>query len=330
MNLRGDRIMKCETLKPYAEYGIVKTPVVCSERYARNKNLYIKLEHFNLNASIKSRTAYFIIKDLLEKGEVVNLVESSSGNLGMSLGYFSQQIGKNFLCLVDPTVPVSKLNAMEMKGVKYKVVQLGNFPDYRTARIHFAKLLDEKEDWIWTNQYDNLANYRAHFETTGPELFEQMDGKIDYLVCAVGTGGTICGTGDYLKKNIKDIKVVAVEPQGSTIFGGTPSKYVTAGSGLSYPSGIVKKYLNVIDYCVKADDACSICECLEFERTEDISVGITTGSVLYAGKHLSSMYPDKKIVCISPDGGEAYSDIINQYKGIKASDNFKLTDLKHI
>lgn len=327
-NSSRDKIVTNDLLKPYSEYGI-KTPVVCASKYAKNNNLYVKLEHLNIYGSIKSRTAYFMLRGLLSKGKVENLVESSSGNLGLCLGCFAKKINKNFLCLVDPTVPIEKLKNLKDNGINYQIIQLSNFPDYRTARIYFAKLLNEKEDWIWTNQYDSQFNYQAHYETTGPEIYEQLNGKIDYLVCAVGTGGTICGTGSYLKEHIKGIKIVAVEPIGSTIFGGAPSKYLTAGSGLSYPSGIVKRYYNVLDYYTKIDDAFSIYECLEFNRLENLMLGITTGSVLCAGKKLSSLYPDKIILCISPDSGDAYSDSIHNFKRPKPSNNIEIRKVRH-
>lgn len=305
----------------YEEYDFIETPVVCCEKYAGNKNVFVKLEGENLNKCIKSRTAYFIIKDIVSTRNVENLVESSSGNLGIGLGYFANKLGINFLCLVDETVSKYKLNELMKQGISYKIVDKGEFRDFRSARIDFAKQLSKKESWVWTNQYENRANSMAHYLTTGPELYKQMNGKIDFLVCSVGSGGTIAGMSQYLKEKNENICIVAVEPAGSMIFGGKEGPYITAGSGLSYMPKLIVESKRLIDYAVKVPDETSIYECLDFYKKEGISVGITTGSVLFVCKYLSSLYPDKKIACVSPDGGEYYKHIFEQHsdKNIKVS-----------
>lgn len=316
-------------LKEYSHYNFIKTPIVCLEKYSSNKNLYAKLEGNNLNGSIKSRTAYFIFKDIMDKRNVKNIVESSSGNLGLSLGYFANELGYNFLCLVDQTVPEQKIKQLRDANIRYEMVSLGNFPDFRSARIAYAQALDSHADWFWTNQYGNMANEQAHYITTGPELVEQFNGQIDFFVCAVGSGGTISGTGRYLKENL-DCTIVAVEPKGSTIFGGEPSKYLTAGLGLSYPSKVLMKNIFLIDYYVKVEDSLSIQACMDVKKMEGLSVGITTGSVLYAAHCLAEQYPTKNIVCISPDGGQLYQDIFDNYKIDDCEHEFKLLPVRKI
>ena len=300
-------------LRDYGEYAFVKTQVVCLEKFAGAKNIFVKLEGENLNKSIKSRTAYFLFKDILSRGRFQNVVESSSGNLGLSLGYFAKRLDVNFLCLVDETVPELKLRQLQEADVQYEKVSLGNFPDYRTARITYAKALDRRPDWVWTNQYDNLANAEAHYQTIGPELFEQLNEDIDFFVCSLGSGGTISGVSRYLKEKSPDVKVVAVEPNGSTIFGGETSKYITAGSGLSYPSGIMRAHWNLFDYYAKVSDSMAIQTCLDMQRIENIAVGITSGAALYVAKYLSEKYKDKRITCISPDGGQFYQTEFDNY-----------------
>jgi len=209
-------------------------------------------------------------------------------------------------------LPKDKFVELEEFGVETQVVSLGNNPDYRSARINLARELDAQSDWIWTNQYDNLSNYKAHFETTGPEIWSQMEGHLDYIVVSVGTGGTICGVGHYLKQKNPTINVIAVEPKGSTIFGGKPGKYLNVGAGMHKPTGIIKEYGHVIDNYCQVDDQYSLEECIIFNNYESMSVGVTTGSVLFIASHLASHFPDKNVLAISPDGGEMYNDLFEE------------------
>ena len=254
-----------------------------------------------------------MIQDLVTNYSVTNIVESSSGNLGLSLGYFAKKVNINFFCLVDPTVPESKIQKLRDYDINYYSVPLSGKADYRTARIDYAKKLDMRKDWIWTNQYSNPANARGHYLTTAPELYEQMDNNIDFFVCSVGSGGTISGVGKYLKERNKNIIIVAVEPKGSTIFGGIEAPYLTAGAGLLGPSGLIKQNWELIDYAVKVSDDDAIRTSIEFEKMEKESVGITTGSVLYVASCLSELFPNHRIACISPDGGENYKHIYDGY-----------------
>ena len=301
-------------LKNFYEYGLGNTPLVQLSRYSPNGRLYLKLEKNNPHGSIKDRTAFYLIKDLVDAGKLsasTILVESSSGNLGIALGYLSQEMGVEFVCLVDPTITPEKLRQLSEMNVKVHVVHLGNNSDYRVSRIKLAKYLDTKPNWIWTNQYGNPSNFKSHYETTGPEIWEQTRGDIDYIVCSVGTGGTICGVGHYLKRKKPEIKVVGVEPFGSTIFGGIPFTYLNAGSGMAEPSEITQRYGNVIDHYCKVKDNDSIQECVNLFSEEGLSVGITSGSILKVGLHLAEKYPSANIVGIAPDGGEKYQGYLN-------------------
>jgi len=302
-------------LRTFSEYDLGNTPIYKAKVYCPSENLYLKLEMKNPNGSIKDRTGYYIIKDLIQTGRLrpgIKLVESSSGNLGLALGYFAREIGVPFRCLVDPTVPQEKQEELRDSGIDVHVVSLGNNPDYRTARISIAKELDNKSDWIWTNQYDNPSNFQAHFETTGPEIWSQMNGHIDYVVCSVGTGGTICGVGYYLKQQFPLLKIVAVEPMGSTIFGGTDRQYLSVGAGLRGQSGIFKKYGQLVDYYCKVEDQDSLQECVCFEKKESFSLGVTTGSVLVVASYISKCYPDKYVIAISPDSGVKYKNCFDE------------------
>lgn len=305
--------MKLDT---FSAYGLGNTPLYIPEKYCPSRNLYLKLEKANPNGSIKDRTAYYILKDLVESGRLktgIKLVESSSGNLGLAIAYFARELGVRFVCLVDPLIAQAKLKELEDAGVEVRIVSLGNSPDYRIARIQLAGDLDKQPDWIWTNQYDNPANFRAHYETTGPEIWAQTEEQLDYIVCSVGTGGTICGVGHYLKRRNPAIKVIAVEPMGSTIFGGKPGKYLSVGAGMLQPSGIFRKYGQIVDYYCKVSDKEAIQECVDILNTENLSIGVTTGAVLVAASYLASRHPCENVIAVAADGGEKYTDL---FKGI--------------
>lgn len=300
-------------LDEFAACGLGNTPVHRVPAYCPTGNLYVKLEETNPKGSIKDRTAYYLIKDLVDSERVkpgVRLVESSSGNLGMALAHFAREIGVPFLCLVDPTLPPSRLAQLAAQGVDTCVVSLGPYPSYRVARIERARELDREPGWIWTNQYDNPANMRAHYETTGPEIWEQMHGRVDYLVCSVGTGGTICGIGRFLKEQNNTIKIVGVEPKGSTIFGGTPGCYLTAGAGMLEPSGIFRQYGHVVDCYGQVDDKDALEECIRLSVLENTCVGITTGAALFVASYLADQHPGSIVVAVSPDGGEKYAEFL--------------------
>lgn len=300
-------------LEEFADYGLGDTPLYQVPAYCATGNLYVKLEKTNPKGSIKDRTAYYLIKDLVDAERLnpgVKLVESSSGNLGIALAYFARQIGAPFLCLVDPTLPHSRFAELAAQGVETCVVSLGQYPTYRVARIERARELDREPGWIWTNQYDNPANMRAHYETTGPEIWQQMHGRVDYLVCSVGTGGTICGIGRFLKEQSNAIKIVGVEPKGSTIFGGTPGCYLTAGAGMLEPSGIFRQYGHVVDYYSQVDDDDALEECIRLSLLENMCVGITTGAALVVASYLAAQNPESIVVAVSPDGGEKYAEFL--------------------
>jgi len=305
-------------LNEFFKYRVGETRMLCANSFCPSGNLFVKLEKENRHGSIKERAAYYIIRDLIQRGRLldrVKLVESSSGNLGLSLGLFAKEIGVEFLCLMDPTIPPEKFQLLNSHHINIKSVSLGVHKTYRDARIQLATELDTQPDWIWTRQYDNPSNVKAHFETTGPEIWSQTNGKVDFVVCSVGSGGTVCGIGLFLKGVNPSTSIVAVEPLGSTIFGGESRPYISAGAGMSYQPGIIREHGNVIDYFSKIDDMASIQACLRFFETEGVWVGITTGSLLQVASYLAYEFSDKVIVVVAADGGEQYQSALKNNFG---------------
>lgn len=188
----------------------------------------MKLETKSRHGNIKERAAYYIIRGVIEEGRIAassHLIESSSGNLDLSLGLFTRELSFEFTCLIDPTMPLEKAELLEANGIHVECVELGGHLNYRDARIVRAAELGACPGWTWTRRYDNLSNAYAHFETTGPVIYAQMDRRVDFVVCSIGSGDTLCGIGLDMKicKHSAPPAISAVEPSGSTIFETSPA-----------------------------------------------------------------------------------------------------------
>ena len=299
-------------MKKISEYGIGNTPLRVVEM--KGNKVGFKLEQFNYLGSIKSRTAYYLIDRIRKEGlkekknfqdGKIKICESTSGNLGLALDYFCKLEKYEFCCLIDKMISYNKLEKLKKSGVNYEVVALMEGFDYRDSRIKRAQELVQ-QGYYWTNQYDNPAAIQAHYETTGPELFRQTGGKISHLVCAVGTGGTIIGISMYLKKRIPDIKIIGVEPYGSTIFGKEEASYISAGAGMKGMPGNVFKHREFIDSYRVVKDEDSIQTCKRLKDRYDISVGITSGMAFYAAEEIIENHNGNYIVIICPDGKDCY------------------------
>ncbi|MGB7759208.1 MAG: pyridoxal-phosphate dependent enzyme, partial [Bryobacteraceae bacterium] len=190
------------------------------------------------------------------------------------------------------------------------VIESVSSPDgnNRIARVHRARELDGNAGFVWCNQYGNPANVAAHEVTTGQEIWDQTDGKVSVVVCAVGTGGTICGVGRALKARAPGIEIIGVEPVGSTIFGGVFKPYLNVGAGLPAPSQILWQFGDVIDKYVKVPDAMSIATARRFNDSEKVGVGVTSGMVLAVAENIAELRPDDTIVAIAPDDATYYQD----------------------
>jgi len=293
-------------LKPLNSYSVGNTPIYKLD----NLNIYIKMEKFNPNGSIKDRTAYFLIQDILNQKKFnknITIIESTSGNLGISLDFFARKIEVKFKALIDDTISIDKLKEFQKRKIEYILTKSNNL-DYRNARIQLAKKLDKKENFIWSNQYDNFANMKAHYISTAPELWKQMNGKIDIVIVSIGTGGTISGIAKFLKEKNSKITICGVEPIGSTIFGGVEKKYINVGIGLKGRDKILKKYINLIDFNFKVSDK----DAIELtKRYKNIGFGISTGYALKVAFDMNEKYPNKNIIVISPDGIENYKEILD-------------------
>ena len=270
-----------------------------------NSNLYVKLEKYNPAGSIKDRAVYYMVENLekngiLKKGDV--LVEATSGNTGIALSMIGSLKGYKVIIVMPETMSVERRTLMKAYGAKL-ILTDGSLGMKGSIEM-MNKLLSENTNYISLKQFDNEYNPLAHYETTGVEIYNQVK-DIDIFVCGVGTGGTISGVGKYLKEQNPNIKVVAVEPEGSPVISkNKKGSHKIQGIGAGF---IPKNYNeNVVDEVMTITDEESYKGVRIMAQKEGILVGISSGANIYAALKLCEMYPDKKIVTVAPDGIDKY------------------------
>lgn len=296
-------------MKSMNEYGIGNTPLIELESVHDNR-IFVKLEAANYLGSIKARSAYFMMRDLSTGADNKIIVESTSGNLGYSLGFFSKVMGREFIALIDPSISANKLRRLEEAGIRCQIITAENGLDYRSARILTARRMAESGEYHWLNQYDNPSNIRAHYLTTAPEIWEQTAGTVTYVVCAMGSCGTICGVGEYFHERNPNITVVGVEPYGSTICGTVKAEYLNVGAGLAEKPGNYLRCPGAVDQAYTVKDADSIEAMKILNEKYHINVGVTSGMAYFQAMRLSRVLRNQCIVVISPDGRESYSQYL--------------------
>lgn len=270
-----------------------------------NSNIYVKLEKYNPAGSIKDRAVYYMVENLekngiLKKGDV--LVEATSGNTGIALSMIGSLKGYKVIIVMPETMSIERRTLMKAYGAKF-ILTDGSL-GMKGSIEKMNKLLSENSNYISLKQFDNEYNPLAHYETTGVEIYNQVK-DIDIFVCGVGTGGTISGVGKYLKEQNPNIKVVAVEPEGSPVISkNKKGSHKIQGIGAGF---IPKNYNeNVVDEVMTITDEESYKGVRIMAQKEGILVGISSGANVYAALKLCEMYPDKKIVTVAPDGIDKY------------------------
>lgn len=283
---------------------IGNTPMVNLYNIGRG-NIYVKLEKYNPAGSIKDRAVYYMVENLekngiLKKGDV--LVEATSGNTGIALSMIGSLKGYKVIIVMPETMSVERRTLMKAYGAEL-ILTDGSLGMKGSIEM-MNKLLSENTNYISLKQFENEYNPLAHYETTGVEIYNQVK-DIDIFVCGVGTGGTISGVGKYLKEQNPNIKVVAVEPEGSPVISkNKKGSHKIQGIGAGF---IPKNYNeNVVDEVMTITDEESYKGVRIMAQKEGILVGISSGANIYAALKLCEMYPDKKIVTVAPDGIDKY------------------------
>lgn len=278
------------------------------KKYNLKANLYAKLEYLNPCGSIKDRAAMKMIEDAEEKGILKKtsvIIEPTSGNTGIGLAAVGTAKGYKVIIVMPDSMSMERRVLMKAYGAEL-VLTPGE--KGMTGAIEKAyELSREIPESFIPNQFENPSNAKAHFETTGPEIYNDLDGKVDVFVSAVGTGGTITGVGEFLKSKDDKIEVVAVEPLMSPVLsGGEKGSHKIQGIG----AGFVPKVLNtaIYDKIIKVSDEDAFKWGREVGVTEGVLVGISSGAALCAAVKLSMMdeYFGKNIVVILPDTGDRY------------------------
>jgi cysteine synthase A len=267
-----------------------------------------KLEYFNPAGSVKDRIAKEMIQDALEKGlinENTTLIEPTSGNTGIGLSAVATALNLKIIITMPETMSVERRNLMKAYGAE--LVLTPGSEGMKGAIAKAKELASQIENSFLPGQFENPANPTAHYKTTGPEIYEQTEGKVDIFVAGVGTGGTISGIGKYLKEKNPEVKVVAVEPASSPVLStgkGGAHKIQGIGAGFVPETLDTKIYDEIIT--VENEDAFATGK--EMAKTEGILVGISSGAALYAAKELAKREENagKTIVVLLPDGGDRY------------------------
>ena len=291
---------------------IGNTPLVELGTFSRNKGvetpLIAKVEYFNPAGSVKDRIALAMIEDAEKKGILkpgATIIEPTSGNTGVGLALVSAVKGYHLILTMPETMSVERRNLVKAYGAE---VRLTSGKDGMPGAIREAEALrDSISGSIILQQFENPANPANHYATTGPEIWRDTEGKVDILVAGVGTGGTVSGTGKFLKEQKAGVKVIAVEPKSSPVLnGGQSGPHKIQGIGAGF---VPKNYdNNVIDevFDVENDDA--IRTSREVAQQEGVLVGISAGAALYAASQIAKRPENKgkNIVVLLPDTGERY------------------------
>ena len=267
-----------------------------------------KLEYFNPAGSVKDRIAKEMILDALEKGlinENTTLIEPTSGNTGIGLSAVATALNLKIIITMPETMSVERRNLMKAYGAE--LVLTPGSEGMKGAIAKAKELASQIENSFIPGQFENPANPTAHYKTTGPEIYEQTEGKVDIFVAGVGTGGTISGIGKYLKEKNPEVKVVAVEPASSPVLStgkGGAHKIQGIGAGFVPDTLDTKIYDEIIT--VENEDAFASGK--EVAKTEGILIGISSGAAIQAAKELAKREENKgkTIVVLLPDGGDRY------------------------
>lgn len=299
---------------------IGNTPVVqlqkCVPSNSKHK-FWAKLEFFNPGLSVKDRIALAIVEGAEKRGDLKpggTIVEATSGNTGVGLAMVAAIKGYKAVFVMPDKISEEKRATLRAYGAEVVITPVGLEPDDPNSHYSVARrIAKESPGGYFTNQYDNLDNREAHYNRTGPEIWQQMAGELDVFVAGVGTGGTVSGVGRYLKEQKKDIKIVVNDPIGSILYDlfyykevREPAKpYLVEGIG----EDMVPECLdfNVIDDFVRVTDKECFAKCIELAREEGLLVGPSAASALVGAiKYSEQLEKPSNILIMFPDNGSKY------------------------
>ena len=295
-----------------ADQLVGKTPLLelthIEKKYNLKAKVLAKLEYFNPAGSVKDRIAKAMIDDAEKSGKLKEgsvIIEPTSGNTGIGLAAVAAARGYRIIIVMPETMSVERRQLMKAYGAELVLTE--GAKGMKGAIAKAEELSKEIPNSFIPGQFVNPANPKAHFETTGPEIFEDTDGEVDIFVAGVGTGGTVTGVGRYLKSKKPQVKVVAVEPASSAVLSGKPSgAHKIQGIGAGFVPDVLDT--GVYDEILPVENEDAFAFGKEIGRSEGVLVGISSGAALYAAVELAKREENagKTIVALLPDTGDRY------------------------
>ncbi len=286
------------------------TPMVQLTRLAPEigAELYGKLESFNPGGSVKDRIGVAMIEAAEAEGRIepgrTTIVEATSGNTGIALAFVCAAKGYDLVLTLPQGMSCEREGLLRLYGARFEITEsLGGMNE----AVDAARAMARRDDVFLPDQFTNPANPEAHRRTTGPEIWEAMDGRVDVLVAGVGTGGTITGTGEFLKERNPQLKVIAVEPRTSAVLSGRPpGPHKIQGIGAGFIPAVLNRRL--IDEVIPVDDEDAIMTARLLASREGVLSGISCGAAAWAAVEVAKRpeHRGRRIVTILPDSGERY------------------------
>ena len=287
---------------------IGNTPLLALERFAPGARILAKLECFNPLSSAKDRAALSMLDAAEAAGQLrpgTVIIEPTSGNTGVALAYIANIRGYKLILTMPDTMSTERQNLLSALGAELVLTPGGQGMEGAVAKAR--ELAASLPSAFIPSQFDNPANAQAHYRTTGPEIWRDTEGQVDVFVACVGSGGTITGTGRYLKEQNPAIQVVAVEPAESPLLsGGRPGSHKIQGIGANFIPSVLDRTVYDRVLPVSGNDAYQGTR--ELVRTEGLLCGVSSGAAAFAARKLAAMpeYQGKSIVTLLPDTGERY------------------------
>ena len=268
-------------------------------------NVFAKLEYYNPSGSVKDRTGLYMVNDALKRGvlkEGYTIIEATAGNTGLGVAFAALNRNVKVIFVVPEKFSIEK--QVLMKALGATIIHTPREDGMLGAARKAQELLSTVENSVSLEQFKNMSNPRAHYETTGVEIYDDLDGQIDYLVAGAGSGGTYSGVVKYLKEKNPSIKGVLADPVGSTMGGGEHADYNIEGIGNDFIADTMD--MSLVDKVIKVNDEEAFTSCRELTKYEGILGGSSTGAAFAAVKKLIDSGVKGNIVFISPDRSDRY------------------------
>lgn len=286
---------------------IGNTPVLKINRFGLKDgvNIFAKLENFNPGGSVKDRIGSYMIEQAEKRGKLKkgsSIIEATAGNTGLGIALGALNKGYRVIFVVPEKFSIEK--QVLMKALGAEIIHTPEEKGMRGAIEKSRELLEKIPDSISLGQFENKDNPEAHYIFTGPEIYRQLDGKIDYFVAGAGSGGTFTGVVKYLKEKNKNIKAILADPKGSKLGGGEEEKYSIEGIGNDFIPDTMD--MNLVDDVIKVTDDEAFTTVRELAKKEGIIVGSSSGAALAAALKLAQNIDKGNIVTIFPDRGDRY------------------------